>query len=293
MCRIAAYLGPPVRLSALLHEPPHGLTDQSRNARQMAGSSIAGDGWGIGWFWPDANATPGLIKSVLPLWSDENGKTATRAVLSGSFVGHVRYASPGVETSFTNTPLFVLDDHLWTINGELSPWPRGLSRALRDRLDEDHEADIRGATDGEVLGALWRTHFRRTGGRDAAAALRSALREARDVTREHGGAIKANVILATATGMLAVRYAEPGESNTLYYLEGEPRWRGAVVASEPLDDGPGWNEVRPDTLVRADGRGASLEPLDLDRAEPPRGPQSRPGRPPGARPAGPTPARHR
>jgi hypothetical protein len=35
MCRIAAYLGPPVRLSVLLHETPHGLTDQSRNARQM------------------------------------------------------------------------------------------------------------------------------------------------------------------------------------------------------------------------------------------------------------------
>ncbi|MDB5351296.1 MAG: hypothetical protein JWN86_2543 [Planctomycetota bacterium] len=273
MCRIAAYLGPPVRLSALLHEPPHGLTDQSRNARQMAGSSIAGDGWGVGWFCPEAGPTPSLIKSVLPLWSDQNGKTGTQAVLSGSVVGHVRYASPGIETSFTNTPLFVMDDHLWTINGELSPWPRRLSKALRNRLDEDHEADIRGSSDGEALGALWRTHFRHSGGRDAAAALRSALREARDLTREHDGHIKANVILAGATGMLAVRYAEPGEASTLYSLQGEPRWHGGVVvASEPLDDGPGWHEVEPGTLVQADGRGLRLEPLDLDRTEPPRRP---------------------
>jgi hypothetical protein len=30
MCRIAAYLGPPVRLSSLFQEPCHGLTDLSR-----------------------------------------------------------------------------------------------------------------------------------------------------------------------------------------------------------------------------------------------------------------------
>ena len=68
-----------------------------------------------------------------------------------------------------------------------------------------------------------------------------------------------------------MRYAEPVEANTLYYLRGEARWRGgAVVASEPLDDGPGWHEVGPDTLVRVDGQGVHLEPLDLDRAESPR-----------------------
>src|SRR3954452_18803178 len=75
MCRIAAYLGPPVRLSALLGDPTHGLTDQSRNAKMMTDSSVAGDGWGVGWFQPEAGPSPGLLKSILPLWSDENGKT--------------------------------------------------------------------------------------------------------------------------------------------------------------------------------------------------------------------------
>jgi glutamine amidotransferase len=272
MCRIAAYFGPPVRLSSLLHETPHGLTDQSRNARQMTDSSIAGDGWGVGWFHPEAGPTPGMLKSILPLWSDENAKTATHAILSGSVVGHIRYASPNIEVCLTNMPLYVLDDHLWTINGELQPWPGPLSKALRDRLDPDHEADLRGATDGEMLGAMWRTHFRRAGGRDAAAALRSMLRQARDLAREHDGEVKTNLMLASATEVLAVRYAEPGEANTLYYLEGEPRWRGGtVVASEPLDDGSGWHEVGPETLVRVDARGVRLESLGLDRAElPPR-----------------------
>lgn len=266
MCRIAAYVGPPVRLSCLLNESPHGLTDQSRNARMMTDSSVAGDGWGVGWFVPEAGPTPGLLKSILPLWSDENGKTFPLAVVSGSVVGHVRYASPNIETCFINTPLYVVDDHLWTINGELQPWPGPLSKAIRDRLDPDHEADLRGATDGEMMGAFWRTEFRRTGGRDAAAALRSMLREVRDLALEHDGKIRTNVILSSATEVFAARYADHGEPNTLFYVEGEPRWRGGVVvASEPLDDGPGWHEVKPDTLVRADARGVRLEPLGLDR----------------------------
>ena len=166
-----------------------------------------------------------MIKSILPLWSDENARTATHAVLSGSIVGHIRFASPGIEVCFTNTPLYVLDDHLWTINGMLEPWPGPLSKALRDRLDPDHEADVRGSTDGEMMGALWRTHFRRTGGRDAATALRTMLREARDLARAHDGEIKTNLILANATELLAVRYADPVEANTLYYLRGEARWQ--------------------------------------------------------------------
>src|SRR4051794_17662878 len=251
MCRIAAYFGPPVRASSLLYESPHGLTDQSRNARQMADSSVAGDGWGIGWFLPESGPTPGLLKSILPLWSDENAKTATRAILSGSAVGHIRFASPNIETCLVNTPLHVLDDHLWTVNGELKPWPGPLSKGLRDRLDPDHEADLRGATDGEMMGAMWRTHFRHIGGRGAAAALRSMLREVRDLARVHDGEVKTNLILAGASEILAVRYAEPGEANTMYYLEGESRWGGgAVVASELLDDGPGWHEVGADTLLR-------------------------------------------
>ncbi|WP_435017994.1 hypothetical protein TA3x_005621 [Tundrisphaera sp. TA3] len=269
MCRIAAYLGPPRTLSSLLDDPPHGLTDQSRNARQMSDSSVAGDGWGVGWFNPGAGPTPGLLKSVLPLWSDQNGRTMPRAVASGSIVAHIRYASPNIETCLTNTPLYVLDDHLWTINGMLQPWPGPLSKAIRDRLDPDHEADLRGSTDGEMMGALWRTHFRRAGGRDAALALRTTLRECRDLARDHDGEIKTNVILASGSDVVAVRYAEPETPNTLYYLAGESRWSGgSVIASEPLDEGPGWIEVGPDTLVRADARGVRLEPLDLDGGAP-------------------------
>src|SRR4051794_40960823 len=101
MCRIAAYFGPPCPVSAVLLQPPHSLREQSRAARKMHGSSVAGDGWGAGWFSPDGQA--GLFKNILPIWSDQNAKTALPAIISSSFLGHVRQASDGIETCLLNT----------------------------------------------------------------------------------------------------------------------------------------------------------------------------------------------
>jgi predicted glutamine amidotransferase len=100
-----------------------------------------------------------------------------------------------------------------------------------------------------------------------AAALRAALRETRDLALEHGGEIKANVIIAGRGGLTAVRFAEPGDANSLYYLTGEKRWGGGtVIASEPLDDGPGWHRVEPSSLVQTGRHGLRVEPLDGVRA---------------------------
>jgi glutamine amidotransferase len=263
MCRIAAYFGPPIDASMLLNGPPHSLEHQSRHAREMTDSNVAGDGWGVGWIPDDDPTRPGMLKSILPLWSDENAKTCAHALASGSMLGHIRFASPGVEVCLTNTPLYTLGEYLWTVNGSLTLWPGPLSKAIRDRLDPDDEAAIRGSTDGEMLGALWRTCLRRSG--RPSLALREALKTARDLALEHGGHISMNVILSHASGFVACRFAEPVEPNSLYRLSGEDRFRGgSIVASEPLDNGPGWEAVEPSSLVIADGDGLRTEPLALE-----------------------------
>lgn len=263
MCRIAAYFGPPLSAEDFLLKPPHGLEHQSRHAREMNGESVAGDGWGVGWF-PPGQSRPGLFKNILPLWSDENAKTGCPAIISGNMVGHIRLASPGIEVCLTNTPLYPLDDYLYTMNGEASPWPGPISRALRQHLGPDEEAALRGSTDAEMIGGLWRTCFRENGGQDMAAALRETIRIARDVALAHGGSLKANLIVAGPSGFAAVRFAEGAEPNSLYYLTGEKRWQGgSLVASEPLDDGPGWHRVAPSTLVCADATGLKTSRLRL------------------------------
>jgi glutamine amidotransferase len=265
MCRIAGYFGSPIPLSAWMTEPSHGLVHQARHAREMAAPGIAGDGWGAGWFPADGRRGPGLLKSPLPIWADLNVKSALPAVSAGSALGHIRLASPGSEVCLLNTPLYVLDDHLYTLNGELSPWPGPLGMDIRRRLDPDHEAAVQGSTDAELLGALWRTQFRRAGGRDAAGALRETIRLARALVAERDGKLKVNVLLAGPDSLVAIRYAapDPEEADSLYYLEGRDRWPGLLVASEPLDDGPGWRRVEPSTLLRVGREGLAVEPIGV------------------------------
>ncbi|MFO0889906.1 MAG: hypothetical protein U0790_12295 [Isosphaeraceae bacterium] len=91
-----------------------------------------------------------------------------------------------------------------------------------------------------------------------------ALAIARDLCLEHQGDIKMNAIVAGPEGLVAARYAEQEKPNTLYVVSGQDRWRGgALIASEPLDDGSGWIRVEPSTLVRADENIVRTEPLDL------------------------------
>ncbi len=203
----------------------------------MEGGQTAGDGWGVGWFSEAPGQQPGMVKSILPLWSDENAKTLAPAISSGCFVGHVRQASDDLEVCFTNTPLFLLDDFLFTLNGELKPWPGALARAIRAELEDEAEARLRGVTDAEMLSALWRTYLLRSGNKDVGAALRRRCCARRALALSLDGSIKASVIIAHATGLVAARFGSPKVPGHLYYTAGEKRWpNGVLVASEPLAD---------------------------------------------------------
>lgn len=262
MCRLAAYLGPPVGLSALLDRPEHGLVAQSFAPREMTAGLLNADGWGVGWF-GDGAAAPGLLKGTLPLWSDDNAREAAPAIVSGSILAAVRSASPGLGVAWANTPPYRWGaNQLLAHNGRIWPWTPALVRALRDRAAAEDEALLRGTTDSEMLGALWRTALRETGDGDPAGALRIALEFVVGLATEHGGGVSANLVVLGPGEWLAVRFADPGPPPSLYVLHGEDRWRGAaVLASEPLDAGPGWAPVPPSTLVRATAGRVALEPL--------------------------------
>jgi glutamine amidotransferase len=254
---MAAYFGPPIRLSAVLTEPAHGLVHQSYAPRSMTGGgSLSADGWGVGWFAPELGPRPGVIRGTRPIWSDENVAGAAHAIASGAIVAVVRGASPGLGVSPYNTPPYVIGAHLFAHNGHLRPWAGSLARALRGRLDPRDEAEVRGTTDSELLGALWRSHARRTP--DPSESLRAALRDVRDEAHRLGGQVSANLLVADLAGLLAVRFADPGPAPTLHVRRSEG---GVWVASEPLDDADGWREVPSSTLLRIDAEGVHPEPF--------------------------------
>ncbi len=96
--------------------------------------------------------------------------------------------------------------------------------------------------------------------------MRSALGLVRDLATEHDGGISANVILADTSGLLAIRYAHPGQPPTLYMRREESPHDGTWIASEPLDEHKGWDPIPPSSLVRVDAVGVRIEPL-FDRPE--------------------------
>ena len=262
MCRLVAYHGPPLPLSAVLADAPHGLVRQSYAAAEMSRGLLNADGWGVGWFAPGAGARPGILKGVLPIWADENATAATQAIASGSFVAIVRSASPGLGVAMANTPPYALGEQLFAHNGRVWPWPVPLAGSIRAGVDPEDEAEVRGTTDSEWLAALWRTHLRRAPDRGAGGALRAALREVRDLAIRHQGGISANLVLVGPSGFLAVRFADPGPAPSLYLAEGHPRWPGGVmIASEPIDEADCWRAVPPSSFVQVDGRGVCVEPL--------------------------------
>jgi len=268
MCRIAAYFGPPRAVSTVLLEPAHSLLEQSRAAREMHGGRVAGDGWGIGWFTQAGQA--GLLKNILPIWSDQNAKTTMPAIVSGSFIGHIRLASDGIETCLLNTAVYQLDDYLFTINGGIEPWGAAIARAIRARLSEKAEAALNGSSDGELIAALWRTHLGQVNRADPGMALRDALEQLVGLCQEHGCSFTANMIVANAEGLSAVRFAFNQEPNSLYRLANQTRWKEAyLVASEPLDDEEGWESIDPAMLVRVDKGGMRIIALYERGAAPP------------------------
>ena len=151
-----------------------------------------------------------------------------------------------------------------------SPWPGPLSLAIRNRLHPEDEAAIRGSTDAEMLVP---SGGRATAGRvptPRASPTPSARRCAWPVTSRSitGARSRRNIIVGHAGGFAAGALRRAGRAGVAVSPGREGRWAGALlVASEPLDDGPGWRRVEPSTLVIADRDGLRTEPIGLEPAK--------------------------
>ncbi len=263
MCRIVGYFGRPIPLASILADPPHGLIHQSYDPRELPDATHCGDGWGVGWFpSSDPDAPLGRLRTTRPLWNDENAKDMGRAIFAASLVANARLTLPNLEVTEVNTPVYTFEGRVQTENGGIEPWPGPFIRPLRDELDQEAEDQIRGSTESEILAAIWSTLLRGEAGGDAVAAVRAMMKRVLKLVRRHKGTIRENLLIAGPTELLAIRFAKGTEPHTLYRLDRGRRWpEGSLVASEPLDDDPGWEPIPPGSLVRVGSTGSSVEPL--------------------------------
>lgn len=256
MCRLAAYLGPPIRLDRFLLEPPHSLYRQSWACREMREVVVNADGYGIGFL--NAGGAALCYRSTLPVWSDPNLPALGAALDSPLWVGNVRSATPGQATTFHNTQPFADGGLFFLHNGYLDRFD-SLKAEFHRRLPPQLAAGIRGDSDSEYLYAWLRGHT--ADGAEPAAALRQALATLPDVIGP--GKALLNIIVAGAGTLLACRHALHAPCPSLYYCTAHARYPGAVlIASERLDDDPAWHPVPAHHLLRLEP-GQTSEPRPL------------------------------
>lgn len=252
MCRLFGLHGgqQKVRACFWLLEAPHSLAIQSR---------CQPDGYGVGTFEDDG--TPEVDRGVTPAWQDDAFAREAKEECSRTYVVHLRYASSG-PAALRNSHPFVQEGRLFAHNGVFE----GL-RDLEDHLGIDR-ALVHGDTDSERFFALVTRETRRAGGD-----LRAGITTAADWIAAHLPMFSLNLVLATPDELWALRYPDTNELWVLERRAGGPhgcrhldetsevgtlRVRSddlavcdsVVIASEPMDEHPGWRLLESGELVR-------------------------------------------
>jgi glutamine amidotransferase len=252
MCRLfGLHAGSePIRATFWLLDAPGSLAVQSeRNP----------DGFGIATFEPDG--TVDLDKRPVRAADDELFLREAHEECSRVYLAHVRYADTGVPSP-ANTHPFLQDGRVFAHNGVV----RDLDRIERE-LGDDVGSLVLGDTDSERLFAAITKAIRDHDGDVWAGIVAATRRLAAEVEL-----YSLNFLLATADDLWALRYPE---HNELFLLERAPGGPGGhhhldeasahgtlrlvsgegvdrrvvVVASEPMDENPGWDAIAPGELV--------------------------------------------
>ncbi|MBR9813333.1 class II glutamine amidotransferase [bacterium] len=242
MCRIAAYIGPPINLKTLLLDPAHSLYEQSWAPQELRYATLNADGYGVAWFGDDD--TPARYTSDLAIWNDHNLPHLARSLRSPVWLCNVRSATPGNAHHAINAQPYADAGSLFTHNGYLGGFPGQTRRALLDALsDEAHDA-IAGTTDSEYLYAL----IRSTAGETLSTQLAAALARLADMTGDTASLL--NIAMADAEQLVVARHAISGDCPSLYVAHDHADFPGAwLVASERFDDDPAWQTVAPHSLL--------------------------------------------
>jgi glutamine amidotransferase len=240
----------PTTATFWLLEAPDSLAEQSHREP---------DGTGLGTYDPEGR--PVVAKQPLPAYADREFAREAREVRSRTFVAHVRYASNGA-VALENTHPFEQAGRIFAHNGVIGEVDR-----LEQQLG-DSRSLVKGETDSERFFALI-THLTRT--RDVGAAIV----EAAGWVAANLPVFALNCVLIDATDLWALRYPDTHELHVLERAPGGPgggehldhrgtpgevhvhsahlaNHRSVVVASEPMDDDPGWRALGSGELLHVD-----------------------------------------
>ncbi len=232
MCRHLGWLGADVTVSSLVLDPPCSLRVQSYAPRRQKHGLMNADGWGVGLFDRDV---PRRWRSPAPLWGDVSFDSIAPALHSHCVVAAVRSATSGMPIEASATAPFTDGRWLLSHNG------------IVDRAVLPTTSSAESACDSAIL---------------AAAIFDRGLDALGDTIAEIGTAdplARLNVLAADGSRLLATAWGD-----TLFILH---RHDGVVLASEPYDDAPDWDDVPDRHLVEVTPAGVTITPLSHPHSE--------------------------
>jgi glutamine amidotransferase len=246
MCRHLAFLGPQEPLGRLLVEPPHSLYRQSWAPRRQRHGTVNADGFGVGWY-AEGDPVPARYRRAGPIWGDQSFADLARVVRSGAFLGAVRDATVANADLEAAAAPFATGTWLFSHNGAVTGWPRSLA-ALARSLPPAELLSLEARSDSALIWALVLHRLR--AGDEEGQALADTVQE---VAAAAPGS-RLNLLLTNGETITATAWGD-----TLWYLA--QFGRSTVVASEPYDDDPHWQEVPDRTLLTATHTDVLLTPL--------------------------------
>lgn len=231
MCRHLGWLGDPVSVASLVLEPANSLLVQSYAPRRQKHGLMNADGWGVGFFSSDVpDGTPRRWRSATPLWGDASFASMAPALRGGCIVAAVRSASIGMPIEATASAPFTDGTWLLSHNG------------LVDRAVLPLSRHAESTNDSALLAAL---------------IFERGLDRLADTLAEVAAAdpnARLNILAGNGSRLIATTWGD-----TLSVLR---RDDGTVLASEPYDDDPRWQELPDRHLISVVvGSDVELTPL--------------------------------
>ncbi|HXS86241.1 MAG TPA: ergothioneine biosynthesis protein EgtC [Mycobacterium sp.] len=227
MCRHLGWLGRETAVSSLVLDPPQGLRVQSYAPRRQKHGLMNADGWGVGFF---DGARPRRWRSAAPLWGDVSFDSIAPALRSHCVVAAVRSATVGMPIEASATAPFTDGQWLLSHNGVV------------DRKVLPPSVAAESSCDSALLAAMI---FER--GLDALGQTIADVGVADPNAR-------LNILVANGSRLLATTWGE-----TLSILR---RDDGVVLASEPYDDQPGWEDVPDRHLIEVTAEQVTMTALN-------------------------------
>lgn len=246
MCRHLAYVGRTRSLHDLLYAPPHSLRTQAYAPRMSRNCVLNADGFGTGWY--DASRTrPVRYRRAQPMWTDPSFADIADVVRTRCAVAAVRSATVGFPIDESCAQPFTDGQRLFSHNGAITGFPAVEAKLRELAGDLAPVPDARAPVDSALLFAMAAAAWR--AGESLGGGLAHVVRTVTPLT-----AGRYNLLAADGSELAATAW---GDSLFVRRLGGAD----VVIASEPYDDEPGWEEVPDRSLVTVGPGGVGISPI--------------------------------